>query len=512
MRAFLIFSLLMATLTGAWAQNNAGTPNSQNTISTNGTPNPSSSPGGVNETDRATGLVVAARVYKGGGSFQVMAPGAGGCKAVRNNHTYDVFIPTKTLTEWNKFESHPPTNVTISACGSTPPACGADHGQNLSSAPTQLCATGNTASAVTTTSTNYAWTCTSGAGVASCSATVAGAGVWCIKHTLISFVSTCSASDPELYDDQTAYATQAACESAAGISTPGGVLCAASGGGGSTTIAGVNFNLNLLPTQYAGTSCVQRTGSACKVLQVPTCGTANGASTSSAPATGLCSAGSAVLPVFDDVPNSKYTWSCQSSTHSFLLSYCQAPKVAASPTPAPSCIANGDIVAANGASNLPNNLRQNGDPAITPVYADSTCCSGKAKCVANVIGEPYQCQCTLGGGSGSTCPAGSTTSGYGGATSTTGCACANSGEVWNGTSCVTPFNNCRDFGIEASCLTDGQQITQGADCCCPAGGTGGYAKATYTCHSNGAGNFTTTMSCLPVGGVNGPAAVTCTSN
>lgn len=54
------------------------------------------------------------KVTKAGGSLQIHEFSL--CRRVTNNRTLDLFIPTKTSTEWAAFRSKVPTNVTAQYC------------------------------------------------------------------------------------------------------------------------------------------------------------------------------------------------------------------------------------------------------------------------------------------------------------------------------------------------------------------------------------------------------------
>lgn len=45
------------------------------------------------------------------------------CKDVKNASTYNIFVPTATLPEWNAFASNTPTNITMTEAGDPTNCC-----------------------------------------------------------------------------------------------------------------------------------------------------------------------------------------------------------------------------------------------------------------------------------------------------------------------------------------------------------------------------------------------------
>ncbi|MGO9474646.1 MAG: hypothetical protein ACLPWS_14805, partial [Rhodomicrobium sp.] len=87
------------------------------------------------------------------------------------NDTASAFTATASGWTWT---CTPSLGGLATACNGTlqPAQCGPDNGQTLTSQPVNLCAPGDTASAVTTTTTGWTWTCNddNGASTANCSA------------------------------------------------------------------------------------------------------------------------------------------------------------------------------------------------------------------------------------------------------------------------------------------------------------------------------------------------------
>ena len=201
-------------------------------------------------------------------------------------------------------------NASCSATMKVNPACGSANGGNFGAPPTSGLCNAGTASTPTYSAHHYSWTCTGSGTTVSCDATASSI-----------VYGACGLANGSTYS-----------------SAPTTGLC----GGG--TASGITTNSNSYTWSCTGTDGSVDSCSATRSVN-GVCGSANGTSPSSAPTTGLCSAGNATS-VADN--GDEYDWSCV-GTNGGTTDGCWANAPGGSgPTTAPPKCAAGHYNCASG--------------------------------------------------------------------------------------------------------------------------------------------------------------------
>ena len=341
---------------------------------------------------------------------------------------------------------------TTASCASRAPTtvhgqCGTSHGGAYVSTPTDLCNTG-AASGVTTTASTYEWTC-SGGGEPS------GSNASCSANRVTT--------------------VNGACGSANGVvtaSAPSSNLCV------SGTATAVASNATTYTWNCNGGGSPVGSNASCSAPKATTengvCGPSNGGTYSSAPASGLCSAG-----VQSGVTTNagSYTWSCNGAGVPVGSNV--------------SCSAN-RVIVVNGACGGSANSCGSGTAS---GYSAGSCGGNQTwSCVGSGGGSTASCSIANGacavtgqcGGSANSCNQG-TASGYNagacGGSQTWTCLGANGG----GNASCSIANAACAVPVHGQCGGSANTCNQGAAVSYNAGSCGG--SQTWTCQgSNGGGN------------------------